>query len=132
MKNIALVSDYMARDLISLSPGMEINHAMNLLLDHRISGAPVLDEAGALVGMLSKKDCLRAAMEASYYRDWGATVEKHMSAVVETLDAGTDILTATDAFLNSIYRRFPVMENGRLVGQISRADALRAMNKNWD
>ena len=132
MKNIALVSDYMARDLITLSPGMEINHAMNLLLDHRISGAPVLDEAGALVGMLSKKDCLRAAMEASYYRDWGATVEKHMSTVVETLDAGTDILTATNAFLNSIYRRFPVMENGRLVGQISRADALRAMNKNWD
>lgn len=132
MKPVALVSDYMTRDLITLSPETEINHAMGLLLDNRISGAPVLDANGNLVGVLSKKDCLKAAMEASYYRAWGATVEAHMSKDVETLDAGMDILTATNAFVNSTYRRFPVMENGRLVGQISRADALRAMKDNWD
>lgn len=131
MKPVALVSDYMTRDLITLSAETEINHAMNLLLAHKISGAPVLDDNGELIGVLSKKDCLKAAVEASYYREWGATVEAHMSTKVETIDAGTDILTATTAFVNSMYRRFPVMENGVLVGQISRADALQAMSDNW-
>jgi len=131
MKPVALVADYMARDLITLSPDTEINQATKLLLDHRISGAPVLDVSGTLVGVLSKKDCLKAAMDASYYRDWGATVETHMSRNVQSLDANMDILAATSAFLDSEYRRFPVLDNGRLVGQISRADALRAMSDHW-
>lgn len=82
-------------------------------------------------GRALEKDCLRAAVEASYYRDWGATVQKHMSKDVQTLDAGLDIVAAVDAFLSSPFRRFPVMEAGRLVGQISRADALRAMQESW-
>lgn len=131
MKPIPLVADYMATDLVTLSAQMEINHAMNLLLDLRISGAPVLSEDGALVGVLSKKDCLRAALEASYYREWGRTVEQHMSKKIETLDATSDIVTAAKAFLDSTYRRFPVMQNDQLVGQISRADVLRAMRDNW-
>ena len=131
MKPVALVADYMARDLITLSPELEINRAMNILLDHRISGAPVVDETGQMVGVLSKKDCLKAALDASYYREWGSNVSAHMTTKVETLDAATDIDTATNAFLNSAYLRFPVMENGQLVGQISRADALRAMNDSW-
>lgn len=131
MKNVARVADYMSRDLITLTPDHEINRAMNILLDHRISGAPVLDENGSLVGVLSKKDCLRAALEASYYREWGGTVATNMSTNIETLDAGIDIVTATKAFLDSTFRRFPVMENGQLVGQISRADALRAMRDSW-
>lgn len=131
MTGVARVSDYMARDLVTLSPDTEINRAMGLLLDRRISGAPVIDGAGALVGVLSKKDCLKAAVEASYYRDWGATVGAHMSRQVETLEAGLDILDAVEAFLASTFRRFPVLENGRLVGQISRADVLRAMVDNW-
>lgn len=131
MKQVALVADYMARDLITLSPEMEINRAMNILLENHISGAPVVDKAGQMVGVLSKKDCLKAALDASYYREWGRAVTTYMSTKIETLDAGTDIVTATNAFLNSTYRRFPVMKNGELVGQISRADALRAMNDNW-
>ncbi|MDJ0637986.1 MAG: CBS domain-containing protein [Paracoccaceae bacterium] len=131
MKPVATVADYMTRDLITLSPQTEINRAMNVLLDNRISGAPVVDEHGALVGVLSKKDCLKAAIEASYYRDWGATVEAHMSKGVQTLDATLDIMAAANAFLSSTFRRFPVVDAGQLVGQISRADALRAMRDNW-
>jgi len=131
MKDVQLVSDYMARELVTLSPEMEINHAMNILLDHRLSGAPVIDKAGALLGVLSKKDCLKAALDASYFRDWGGTVSKYMSADVQTIPADMNIIAATEAFLKSAFRRFPVIENGRLVGQISRADALRAMRDSW-
>ena len=131
MSNVPLVADYMARDLVTLPPDMEINHAMNILLERRISGAPVVDATGELVGVLSKKDCLKAALEASYYRDWGSTVTTYMSKDVRTFDAGMDIVSATSTFVKSSFRRFPVMDNGELVGQISRADALRAMSDSW-
>ena len=131
MSTVPLVSDYMARDLVTLAPDMEINRAMHVLLKRKISGAPVVDTGGWLLGVLSKKDCLKAALDASYYRQWGGTVDKYMSHDVQTLDAGMDIIAAARSFLETPYRRFPVMENGRLVGQISRADALQAMSDHW-
>lgn len=125
------VADYMTRDLVTLTPGMEINRAMSILLDRGISGAPVLDEAGRLVGVLSKKDCLKAALHASYYREWGGTVDAYMTREVQTLDSDIDIIAAAQTFLASPFRRFPVVREGQLVGQISRADLLRAMRENW-
>jgi predicted transcriptional regulator len=125
------VRDYMSRKLVTLTPQTEINRAMHILLDERISGAPVVDEHGWLVGVLSKKDCLKAALHAAYWRDWGETVADYMSKDVKTLTADMDIVAAAEAFLASPFRRFPVMEEGRLVGQVSRADILRALSQQW-
>ena len=125
------VADYMTRDLVLLAPGTEITRAMHILLDRRISGAPVVDDYGALVGVLSKKDCLHAALHASYHRDWSGAVERFMSRDVETMDAGLDIVAAAQRFVDSSYRRFPVLAEGQLVGQISRADVLRALADHW-
>ncbi|MGB3277594.1 MAG: CBS domain-containing protein [Pseudorhodobacter sp.] len=125
------IRDCMACDLIKLAPDMEINRAMGILLEHRISGAPVLDATGQLVGVLSKKDCLKAALNASYYSEWGYRVEDYMSRDVRTLDAETDIVEAAEAFLTSPFRRFPVLSDGQLVGQVSRADILRALSEEW-
>lgn len=125
------VRDYMTTDLVTLSEGMEINHAMQILLDKRLSGAPIVDNAGRLIGVLSKKDCLKAALQASYWRDWGKTVADFMSRQVETLPAEMDIVSAAEAFLASRYRRFPVLQEGTLAGQVSRADILRALSDHW-
>lgn len=125
------IADYMATDLLVLPPDMEINRAVKLLLDHGYSGAPVVDGEGQLVGVLSKKDCLRAAINASYYQQWGGLVGDYMSTPVETLDANLDLVKAVEVFLKSSYRRFPVLRGGVLVGQISRADLLRAMSDQW-
>lgn len=125
------IRNYMARKLTTLAPATEINAAMQVLLNQKISGAPVVNDQGHLVGVLSKKDCLKAALNASYFREWGGRVEDYMSAEVQTLDAGMDIVTAAETFLGSPHRRFPVLEDGRLVGQISRADILRALAELW-
>lgn len=125
------VRDYMARDLTTLSPGMEINRAAAILLERGISGAPVVDAQGQLVGVLSKKDCLRAALHAAYFREWSGAVADCMSTKVDTLDADMDIVEAAEAFLASSYRRFPVMHEGALVGQVSRADILRGLYEHW-
>lgn len=126
------IADYMATDLLVLDPEMEINKALAQLLEKNYSGAPVVDGTGKLVGMLSKKDCLKAALNASYYQQWGGTVGDYMSSKAETLDADLDLVQAAELFLKSHYRRFPVLRDGKLAGQISRADLLRAMVKEWD
>jgi len=125
------IADYMAVDLVLFKPEFEILHAMNTLLEKRLSGAPVVDNEGRLVGVLSKQDCLRAALNGSYYQEWGGQVAAYMSANPETLDADLDLVTAAEWFLHSDYRRFPVLRGGKLVGQISRANILRALLDNW-
>ncbi len=128
---LPLVADFMSRDLVTLTPQMEINRAMTILLERKISGAPVLDSEGFLVGVLTKRDCLKAALDASYYRDWGGRVDAYMSHPVMTIEASMDIIRATTLFIEKPYRRFPVMEGGKLVGQLSRTDALRALAGQW-
>ena len=132
MSDLPLVADFMTRDLVTLTPETEINRAMHILLDRRISGAPVLDQEGFLIGMLTKRDCLKAALDASYYRDWGGRVEAYMSSPVTTIEAGMDVIAATNLFIEHPFRRFPVMDSGRLVGQLSRTDALRALSQQWN
>ncbi len=130
-KPAAVVDDYMARDLISFRPEDDIHFAIRALVDNRISGAPVVDANGTLVGVLSKKDCLQVIYSTSYHQDWGGRVQDYLSADVHTIESGTDVIAAADLFVKSSFRRFPIMSNGRLIGQISRHDILRALSDLW-
>jgi CBS domain-containing protein len=121
------VADVMATRLITVTPDMNIHEAIRILLDKRISGAPVVDEEGALVGVLSKKDCLKIVFSTGYHDDWGGPVRDFMSAPVQTLDAEMGLVSAAEIFLNSHFRRFPVLRDGRLVGQVSRYDILKVL-----
>ena len=131
MNRISLVRECMTTDLITLSPETEITVAMMTLLNAKISGAPVVNEKGKLVGVLSKKDCLKAALNASYYQEWGGAVGEYMSKDIQTLDGDLNVVQAAEAFLASTYRRFPVLDEGQLVGQVSRADILKALSEQW-
>ncbi|MFD2238501.1 CBS domain-containing protein [Aureimonas populi] len=131
MSTLATVGEHMRVDLVTLTDDMEIVHAVSVLMRNAVSGACVLDASGELVGVLSKRDCLKAALNASYYKQWGGTVADYMSTQLETLDAGLDIVAAAERFVASSYRRFPVMRGGRLVGQISRTDVLKALSEQW-
>ena len=129
--SVPTVDDYMARDLITFSPGDDIFTAVRKLLEERISGAPVVDQRGQLIGVLSKKDCFAVVYSASYHQEWGGRVKDYMSKEVATIESGTDIVKAADIFMHSTFRRFPVLEKGRIRGQISRADLLRALEGYW-
>lgn len=121
------ISDIMATDLVCFQPDTNIHKAIHTLLARNLSGAPVIDASGALVGVLSKKDCLKMVFTTAYHQDRGGPVSDYMSAEVETLDADMDIVAAAQRFLDSPYRRFPVMRDGQLVGQVSRHDILKAL-----
>ena len=124
-----LVRDYMAGHLVTFKPDMEVMDAIHELVKQRIAGAPVVDDKGDLVGMLSELDCMKVALNAGYYGDWGGPVADYMSTSVESVDADMNIVDLAQKFLESGFRRFPVLRNNRLVGQISRRDALRALSK---
>lgn len=124
-----LVRDYMAGQLVTFKPDTDVMDAIHELVHHRIAGAPVVNDQGDLVGMLSELDCLKVALNAGYYGDWGGPVADYMTPEVEWVDADMNIVDLAQRFLDSGFRRFPVLRNNRLVGQISRRDALRALNE---
>jgi len=126
MTQSATIDRYMSRDLVTLSPGMEVTRAVATLIEHDISAAPVVDDLGRLVGILTAKDCFRAVLHAHYHQELGDTVADYMSAAVDTLETGMGVVTAAQKFMDSNHRRYPVLQDGRLVGIITRMDLLRA------
>lgn len=125
------VRDFMATDLVTVTPDMDIHRAIRILLERKISGVPVIDESGELVGILSVKDCLKIAFSTSYHQEWAGRVSEFMSTEPQTIESDTDIVEAAEIFLRNRYRRFPVVTDGRLVGMISRYDVLRALEELW-
>lgn len=119
--------DYMTANLVTFKPQQEMLEAIHLLLEAGISGAPVTDSLGNIVGMLSEKDCLNVALKAGFDQQSGGQVEDFMTREVKTVDADTSILTVARMFVESPYKRYPVVDDNRLIGQISRRDVLRAI-----
>ncbi len=131
MSESVKVRDYMARDLVTLSPDTEILRAVSTLLENDIAAAPVVDEAGSLVGILTERDCMRVVLIAGYHAEYGGQVSDYMSKKVDTISADESIVDAAKLFLGHRFHRYPVLDDGRLVGQISRRDVMRALEKLW-
>lgn len=126
------VKDYMSANVITFSPNTGILEAIHQMIKHGIAGGPVVDNLGNLVGFLSEKDCLKVALTASYHEEPGGKVKEFMTPSVETVDASASLIDVIERFVNTNFRRFPVVEDdNRVVGQISRSDALRALEKIW-
>tara|TARA_B100000686_G_C16109512_1_gene627217 strand:- start:102 stop:515 length:414 start_codon:yes stop_codon:yes gene_type:complete len=123
------IKEFMAKELITFQSDTLIETAMETFLTNKISGAPVLDDKGNLVGVLSEKDCMRTLFEATYYNNLGGFVKEYMSTDLTTINIHDTLSNVTDQFIKSRFRRFPVMEGEKLVGQISRRDILRAIVK---
>lgn len=119
--------DFMTASLVTFTPDMDVMEAIRILVEQGISGAPVVDSHGNLIGMLSERDCLKVALSAGYHGDWGGRVSEYMHPEVETVDADTSIVDVARMFTEGRFRRYPVMKDNRLVGQISRRDVLRAL-----
>lgn len=121
------VKDYMTANLVTFSPDTDVLVAIQELLEHGISGAPVVDSHGNMVGMLSEKDCLKVALNAGYNEYMGGTISEFMTPSVTTVEAEASVLEVAKRFVDTPFKRFPVVHDNRLVGQISRRDVLKAI-----
>lgn len=118
--------DSMSTAVISLKPDMDVLAAMQILVTHSISGAPVLDEHGDLVGMLTERDCVGAVVVAGYHGECACgTVADYMSQDVAVVDAAANLVDVARLFVTTEYRRYPVLDQQRLVGIISRRDVVQ-------
>lgn len=125
------VSDYMSRKLITFKPEQSVLEVMNTLIANKISGGPVVNDKNELLGIISEGDCMKQISESRYYNMpmEDMIVEKHMAHEVETIDGNMNVFDAATKFVNSKRRRFPIVEEGKLVGQISQKDVLKAALK---
>ncbi len=126
------VSDFMTRDLITVTPEMDIYKAIDLLIAKQISGTPVVDKSGKLIGMLSEKDCIKLLAKRAYHNQIGGTVKEYMTNSIQTVPPDMELVDLAEKFASPSFpfRRLPVVDQGRLVGQISRRDVLIAIQKN--
>ncbi len=126
-----LVKDHMSTNLITFRPDDSIDQVLEVLTKKKISGAPVLDESGALVGIISEVDCLKEIIKGKYTNTpkFPGKVDEHMTKNVITMSPDLSLFDAAQKFLELKIRRFPVMKDGKLVGQISLSDIIRAFPK---
>lgn len=124
--------ELMTTRLVHLAPDMSAIDAADLLLRHGISGAPVVDPEGHLLGLLSEFDCLRAVAASEYQmdsHDEAQTVADLMTRNCHTIPPDLDLFGVAHAFVSLGVRRLPVVSRDELLGQVSRRDALRAAVK---
>ena len=114
----------MTTDVVTISPNATIQDAIELLVHRRISGLPVINGAGQLVGIITEFALLAMAYNQDVQND---PVENHMTREVLTVEAGDSISRVTDLFILHRVRRLPVVQGGRLVGLLSRHDILNAL-----
>jgi CBS domain-containing protein len=129
MLRSVFVKDHMSQNVITLPADMEILRAAQELIRNDISGAPVLDRYGRLVGILTERDCMRVVMQGDYHGTPAGLVKDFMTENPQSVGPEQSIVTLADLFINGRFRRYPVVDNGRLVGVISRRDVMRAMGQ---
>ena len=102
-----------------------------MLLQHKISGAPVVDASGTLVGMLTERDCMKVALDAAFHQQSGGTVADFMVSDVLVVPADESIAATARRFYEEKYLRYPVVDGTGMVGVISRSDVMRAIGGSW-
>ena len=118
-------ADIMARSEATLDPESDVYAAMERLLKRRLTGAPVVDDEGTLLGMLTERDCLKVMVDGAL--DCGK-VSDYMSSPAESITPTASLYDVAQVFLTRSYRKLPVVDrDGRVIGQVSRRDILVAI-----
>ena len=131
------VSDIMTHNLIVFKPQDTIHEVMTTFIKYRISGGPVLNDQGDLVGVISEADCMKEISDSRYFNMpiLDKSVSHFMTKEVDTIQSNLSVFDAAALFSKSSRRRYPVMDENRLVGQVSRKDivisALNMKSNTW-
>jgi predicted transcriptional regulator len=122
------VREFMTASLVTFNPGTDIFAAIKLLVSKRVSAAPVLDQFGNIVGMLSERDCMKVALNAAYHDEFGGNVADFMSHDPLCVDVDASMIEVAEIFFTKPFKRLPVVHQQRVVGQVSRSDVLKAID----
>jgi CBS domain-containing protein len=139
------IEEVMTRDVITVGPATPIHKAAQLMVEHGVSGLPVVSDDGRLVGIVSEGDLILRQqhprerpwwrrffedgeqLAREYRRAMGTTVGEVMSHPAVSISPVWGIETAATILQNRRIRRLPVVLDGRLVGIVTRADLIKAL-----
>lgn len=119
-----IAADVMTRPVVSVTPMMPVRSAMVLLVEHAFGALPVVGEDERLIGVVSEGDLLRAGMRGASI---GATVSDVMASPVISVPMSTTLAELAEILLDGRLRCVPVVDDGVLVGVVSRSDLLRIL-----
>jgi CBS domain-containing protein len=146
MEDAMRAADIMTRDVITVAPEDSVQDVARLLVKQRISATPVLDSGGSVVGIVSERDLMRRAeidtdekrswlrrawagrerLALDYVRTHAGKVADIMTSNVITANPDTSLRDIASLLEQNGIKRVPIVEAGKLVGIVSRADLLRA------
>lgn len=129
LSNVLCASDIMTTKLVKLRPEQDVFHAIDLLVKNKISGAPVVDENDMLVGVFTEKCCLEVLVDTAYESLPSNEVGAFMIQSPLTIQENMQLFSIAQMFISQPVRRLPVVRDGKLLGQISRRDAMRHMSE---
>ena len=128
MKSLPRISDFMDEIVPVLSPHTHILDAVDFLLQHHVTGAPVVDADGKLLGIITETDLLKLVVKGvDGQPPTEATVAEYMTTDPVTIPSTADIYYVAGIFLTNKFRRLPVVDKGKIVGAITRYDLLRVI-----
>jgi len=126
---VTKASEMMTGDVVTATPKMSIIDVMEIILEKRISGMPVIDEEGMLVGIISEIDLVNSMLSGNAA---DTLVEEVMSTSVTTFPPDANCAEIASCFTTHRIRRVPIVDQGKLVGVVSRRDILREMFANYE
>lgn len=115
------VDEIMNRAVVTLQPQTTLADAVKLLTENHLGGAPVVDDQGRVVGMVSELQLLEVVFDRDARQ---APVARYMIEDVQFVAPGDSLAYAAQLFALYSFRRLPVVEDGRLVGIVSRRDLM--------
>ena len=123
-----LVKDYMSKEVITFNKSDSIFEAKRIMLEKKISGAPIINKSGKLIGIISESDLMKQIVDSKYYNMpmSKTTISKYMTKNVDFISPNETIFDVAEKFLRLKRKRFPVMESNKILGIISRVDIISA------
>ena len=117
--------EVMSGSVLTVNMDMKLNDVIKLLVQHNVTGLPVVDDDMNLLGIVTEKDVLKLL----YNREKGKTVQDLMSRDIVAFDENEDLIKIFKCLVENSFRRVPITSSGKLVGIISRRDIIKFLHK---
>ncbi|MCP5161861.1 MAG: CBS domain-containing protein [Hahellaceae bacterium] len=124
-----LVRDHMKPVTHTFKATTSVEEVVKTLMKNHLVGAPVVDENRKLIGFITEKDCIKEMLNDSYYSQDHQVASDIMRTNPLSISPDTDILKLAEEMMGKRPKMYPVVEDGEIIGIITRADVLKALSK---
>ena len=125
-----LVRDYMQAAPVSFQADTNLLQVVDQLLAAKVSGAPVIDSEKRVIGFISEQDCIKEILQGAFYCEDPPVAAKVMSTQVLSFGPDASIVEVAQIIIEQRPKNYPVIDNGKLVGMITRREVLMALLEN--